>query len=135
MLFFSDGQVQMKTYEATAAGLIQSFVDRFPSPDVDAIVQELWEKDRPYFWTRSPRHGDHRTILAPQHVQCVVGIDPTADHGHCVTEKQNGTEIGPVARRVCCVTEEQTQKCFVVKNQRSSVTRISFFQLVFSLGS
>ena len=46
---FSDGQVQLKSYEPTAAGLIESFVDRFPSPDVDAIVQELWEKDRPYF--------------------------------------------------------------------------------------
>lgn len=46
---FSDGQVQLKAYEPTAAGLIESFVDRFPSPDVDAIVQELWEKDRPYF--------------------------------------------------------------------------------------
>ena len=46
---FSDGKVQLKTYEATAAGLVQSFAERFPSPDVDAIVQELWEKDRPYF--------------------------------------------------------------------------------------
>ncbi|KAK7104572.1 dipeptidyl peptidase 3-like isoform X2 [Littorina saxatilis] len=43
------GQVSLKSYEPTAGGLIQSFVDRFPSPDLDAIMQGLWEKDQPYF--------------------------------------------------------------------------------------
>ncbi|XP_025104635.1 dipeptidyl peptidase 3-like [Pomacea canaliculata] len=47
--FIQDGKVELKSYEASAAGLIQSFVDRFPTPDIDAIVQELWDQDRPFF--------------------------------------------------------------------------------------
>jgi dipeptidyl-peptidase-3 len=41
--------VKLKTYEANAAGVVQSFVDRFPNTDVDTILQQLWDKDRPYF--------------------------------------------------------------------------------------
>lgn len=44
-----DGKVELKTYEGTAAGLIQSFVDRFPTTDIDDIMQELWDKEKPYF--------------------------------------------------------------------------------------
>lgn len=47
--FIQYGKVELKSYEASAAGLIQSFVDRFPTPDIDAIVQELWDQDRPFF--------------------------------------------------------------------------------------
>ncbi|KAL8603617.1 hypothetical protein ACOMHN_005559 [Nucella lapillus] len=43
------GQVQLKTYEATAQGLIQSFADRFPDGYLDAVVQELWDLERPVF--------------------------------------------------------------------------------------
>ncbi|XP_066279267.1 dipeptidyl peptidase 3-like isoform X1 [Branchiostoma lanceolatum] len=45
-----DNKVDMQEYEATTAGLIQSFADRFPKEaGVEKIVAELWEKDRPYF--------------------------------------------------------------------------------------
>lgn len=47
--FASDGEVKLKSYDASAAGVIQSFVDRFPSTDVEDVVQELWEKDRHHF--------------------------------------------------------------------------------------
>jgi len=42
--------VTLKTYEATHEGLIQSWVDRFQSSDIYAILEELWEKDQKYFW-------------------------------------------------------------------------------------
>jgi len=41
--------VNLKTYEATHEGLIQSWVDRFQSSDIYAILEELWEKDQKYF--------------------------------------------------------------------------------------
>ncbi|XP_053404717.1 dipeptidyl peptidase 3-like isoform X2 [Mercenaria mercenaria] len=44
-----DGSIGLQSYEASPAGLIQSWVDRFPSTDVDEIIQELWQKDKPYF--------------------------------------------------------------------------------------
>ncbi|XP_067008544.2 dipeptidyl peptidase 3 isoform X2 [Anabrus simplex] len=44
-----DGEVTLKTYEATHEGLIQSFIDRFPSSDIDVILEELWLKDKKYF--------------------------------------------------------------------------------------
>eukprot|EP00058_Branchiostoma_floridae_P003685 XP_002589173.1 hypothetical protein BRAFLDRAFT_124049 [Branchiostoma floridae] len=45
-----DNKVEMQEYEATTAGLVQSFADRFPKEaGVEQIVAELWEKDRPYF--------------------------------------------------------------------------------------
>ena len=50
MLFiFADGEVVLKTYDATHEGLIQSFLDRFKSSDVDDILEELWEKDQKYY--------------------------------------------------------------------------------------
>ncbi|XP_046567145.1 LOW QUALITY PROTEIN: dipeptidyl peptidase 3-like [Haliotis rubra] len=44
-----DGKVTLKSYEANAAGLIQSFVDRFPPPEVDSEILALCDKDKPYF--------------------------------------------------------------------------------------
>jgi len=41
-----EGQVTLKNYESSAQGLIQSFVDRFPTPDVDQVILDLWEKER-----------------------------------------------------------------------------------------
>lgn len=41
--------VDLKHYQSNAAGLIQSFTERFPSTDIDNIVQGLWEKEKPYF--------------------------------------------------------------------------------------
>ncbi|KAK3745455.1 hypothetical protein RRG08_046114 [Elysia crispata] len=47
--YIDSGKVQLKTYEPSASGLIQSFVDRFPSSDIQEIVCGLLEKERPYF--------------------------------------------------------------------------------------
>lgn len=44
-----DGSISLQSYEATAAGLIQSWVDRFPTTDTDSIINELWQKDKPFF--------------------------------------------------------------------------------------
>ncbi|XP_052767027.1 dipeptidyl peptidase 3-like [Mya arenaria] len=44
-----DGTVNLKIYEGRAEDLIQSWVDRFPTPDVDGDIQEIWENDRQYF--------------------------------------------------------------------------------------
>jgi hypothetical protein len=43
------GEVTLKTYDATHEGLIQSWIDRFQSSDIDVILQELWQKDQKYF--------------------------------------------------------------------------------------
>ncbi|GFO14314.1 dipeptidyl peptidase 3 [Plakobranchus ocellatus] len=47
--YIENGQVQLKTYEASASGLIQSFVDRLPSSDVQEMLCDLLKKERPYF--------------------------------------------------------------------------------------
>ncbi|KAJ9591568.1 hypothetical protein L9F63_001922, partial [Diploptera punctata] len=47
--FLKDGEVILKTYDATHEGLIQSFVERFQASDVDVILEELVEKDQKYF--------------------------------------------------------------------------------------
>jgi dipeptidyl-peptidase-3 len=39
----------LRSYEATAAGLIQSWVERFPDADLDDKMMKLWEKEKPYF--------------------------------------------------------------------------------------
>lgn len=41
-----DGEVKLKSYDCSATGLIQSFVDRFPSSDIDQMILELWEKEK-----------------------------------------------------------------------------------------
>jgi dipeptidyl-peptidase-3 len=48
-MLFADGQVKLMSYDASAAGIVQSFVDRFPSTDVDTVIQQLWEKDQHHF--------------------------------------------------------------------------------------
>ena len=48
LFFFSDGSVTLKNYEATAAGLIESNIDRFKSSDVENILLKLWENEIPY---------------------------------------------------------------------------------------
>ncbi|XP_069681962.1 dipeptidyl peptidase 3 isoform X1 [Periplaneta americana] len=42
-------EVTLKTYEPTHEGLIQSWIDRFNSSEIDVILEELWEKDQKYF--------------------------------------------------------------------------------------
>ncbi|XP_008549924.1 dipeptidyl peptidase 3 isoform X1 [Microplitis demolitor] len=45
----SDEDVKLKNYDPTFDGLIQSWIDRFPSPKVEETLIELWEKDQPHF--------------------------------------------------------------------------------------
>ncbi|CAL1531245.1 unnamed protein product [Lymnaea stagnalis] len=45
----NNGEVQLKSYEQSASGLIQSFTARFPSTDIDRVVGELWEKEKPFY--------------------------------------------------------------------------------------
>ncbi|KAF9798556.1 hypothetical protein SFRURICE_008289 [Spodoptera frugiperda] len=42
-------QVELKRYPATAEGMIASWVERFPTTDVDEFLEELAEKDSAYF--------------------------------------------------------------------------------------
>ncbi|XP_018314001.1 dipeptidyl peptidase 3 isoform X1 [Mycetomoellerius zeteki] len=50
---FIDGSdsnnVILKNYEPSFAGLIQSWIERFPSLDVSETLIELWEKDKQHF--------------------------------------------------------------------------------------
>ena len=54
MLFLSesDTKVTLKNYEATFEGLIQSWIDRFPSSKIPNELIELWENDKKYFETK-----------------------------------------------------------------------------------
>ncbi|XP_066588840.1 dipeptidyl peptidase 3 isoform X2 [Prorops nasuta] len=49
----AESNVVIKNYDATFNGLIQSWVDRFPSQDVSDILIELWEKDKQHFLSES----------------------------------------------------------------------------------
>lgn len=49
VLLFLGNDVELKTYDATFEGFIQSWVDRFPIADVDALLIDLWLKDMQYF--------------------------------------------------------------------------------------
>ncbi|XP_056022122.1 dipeptidyl peptidase 3-like [Ostrea edulis] len=41
--------VELRSYDATAAGLIQSWIERFPEKDIEHKMMKLWEKEKPYF--------------------------------------------------------------------------------------
>lgn len=45
----TDDDVSLTEYEATAEGVIKSFVDRFPSHEVEDSLQQLWDKDSIHF--------------------------------------------------------------------------------------
>ena len=43
---FPDGGVKLSEYEASAAGIITSFVERFPGEEFDACITDLWQKEK-----------------------------------------------------------------------------------------
>uniref|UniRef100_A0A1L8DTF9 Dipeptidyl peptidase 3 n=1 Tax=Nyssomyia neivai TaxID=330878 RepID=A0A1L8DTF9_9DIPT len=45
----ADGNVQLKTYDATFEGYIQSWVDRFTTTDIDVILENLAAENSKYF--------------------------------------------------------------------------------------
>ncbi|CAL1276519.1 unnamed protein product [Larinioides sclopetarius] len=47
--FVENDKVNLKTYEPSAEGMIQSWVDRFQEESVDDILEELWAKDKHNF--------------------------------------------------------------------------------------
>lgn len=48
LFVFTGEDVKLVSYDGTAAGLIKSFVDRFPANHIE-ILAELWEREKPYF--------------------------------------------------------------------------------------
>ncbi|XP_055953137.1 dipeptidyl peptidase 3-like [Argiope bruennichi] len=47
--FEEDGKINLKNYEPSAEGMIQSWVERFQEENVDDILEELWAKDKNHF--------------------------------------------------------------------------------------
>ncbi|KAL9693136.1 hypothetical protein quinque_012421 [Culex quinquefasciatus] len=43
------GAVQLKSYESTFDGYIRSWTDRFPSADIDDVLERIYEQDKQYF--------------------------------------------------------------------------------------
>lgn len=50
------GDIKLKTYEPTVEGLIQSWVDRFPTSAPLENLLKLWEKDVKHFYYLNIRH-------------------------------------------------------------------------------
>lgn len=44
-----ENEVQLKNYEPNFAGLIQSWIERFPSTDISQTLIEIMEKDKQHF--------------------------------------------------------------------------------------
>lgn len=44
-----ENEVQLKNYEPSFVGLIQSWIERFPSEDFSQILIEILEKDKQHF--------------------------------------------------------------------------------------
>ena len=47
--FFPGEDVKLIAYDSSADGLIKSFVERFPSVDLDSKIAQLWDEDAPHF--------------------------------------------------------------------------------------
>ena len=45
-IYFSAGNVNLTEYEASAAGIIQSFADRFPTDEYVPCITDLWKKEK-----------------------------------------------------------------------------------------
>lgn len=41
--------VVLKTYDTSAVGCLQSWIDRFPNTTIDDILEELWQSDFEHF--------------------------------------------------------------------------------------
>ena len=49
IIIFTGEKVQIVEYENTPRDLIKSFLDRFNEGDINAIIQQLWDKDAHHF--------------------------------------------------------------------------------------
>ena len=52
-IFVESGDVELKTYESNFEGLIQSWVDRFPTLSATESLLKLWEKDYKHFYNKN----------------------------------------------------------------------------------
>ncbi|XP_070578955.1 dipeptidyl peptidase 3-like [Ptychodera flava] len=44
-----EGKVVLQEYDATVAGIVQSFVERYPDDTTEQIIKDLWTKDKEHF--------------------------------------------------------------------------------------
>lgn len=47
--------VVLKNYEASFSGLIQSWIERFPTDNVSELLIQLWEKDKNHFTSENTK--------------------------------------------------------------------------------